>query len=112
MPGKRPTPVGPQADLCAACSHLRGDGENFGHGTGYGCMEKGCLTPRASKCPRFVEAKDKPTHPTERDCERDAPPGFLTSGDRYEGQVWICRCGRRFRHYCDEAEGCGWEARP
>lgn len=109
MPGPKRVPVGPQADECGACRHVRGDGANFGHGTGYGCMEKGCLTPMASKCPRFVEIADKPKHQSWKDCEAGAPHGFLTSGERYDGQVWICPCGRRFIHYCDESEGCSWE---
>ena len=26
-----------------------------------------------------------------------------------EGDVWSCSCGRKYEHFCDEAEGCGWQ---
>lgn len=43
-------------------------------------------------------------------CENSAPPGFLTSGHRQDGERWVCPdCGAQWVHACDEAEGCSWE---
>jgi hypothetical protein len=47
----------------------------------------------------------KPRH----NCERYAPPDFLTSGHRQPGERWTCpKCGTVWVHDCDEAEGCCW----
>lgn len=44
------------------------------------------------------------------DCEAMAPPGFLMSGHRQDGEHWRCpACGALWVHVCDEAEGCCWE---
>lgn len=44
----------------------------------------------------------------DHDCETAAPPGYLQTGERQEGEVWRCKCGREWRHVCDEDEGCLW----
>lgn len=51
---------------------------------------------------------------TPHKCEASAPRGFLTSGQRQDGERWKCPdCGRVWIHVCDEAEGCAWfPARP
>lgn len=46
----------------------------------------------------------------EHDCEASAPPGFLISGYRQDGERWTCPdCGAVWIHSCDEAEGCRWD---
>lgn len=47
---------------------------------------------------------------TLRDCEKAAPPGFLLSPVRQNGERWTCSCGRAWKHVCDEAEGCYWQS--
>lgn len=43
-------------------------------------------------------------------CEAQAPGGFLTSGERQDGERWTCpSCGKVWEHICDESEGCRWE---
>ena len=48
------------------------------------------------------------------DCEKElqdqewAVPK-LRSSQASEGDLWTCVCGRKYEHYCSEAEGCGWQ---
>lgn len=42
-----------------------------------------------------------------RDCEARLPEQ-LRNGGGDDGQLWVCTCGRLWRHDCDEAEGCSW----
>jgi hypothetical protein len=41
-----------------------------------------------------------------RCCERLVP----SAGTAQDGEAWTCpKCGRKWVHVCDEAEGCCWE---
>lgn len=43
-------------------------------------------------------------------CEAQAPPGFLLSGSRQDGERWTCpACGKKWIHVCGEVDGCRWE---
>lgn len=50
-----------------------------------------------------------PTHQTLRDCERALLKQHPGHAQAQDGEIWICVCGRHFRHFCDEAEGCCWD---
>lgn len=35
---------------------------------------------------------------------------WATDGNRNDGDTWRCHeCHKLYAHYCDEAEGCGWD---
>lgn len=48
------------------------------------------------------------------DCEKHEPEkGWLISGSRQDGERWTCpKCRAVWVHYCEEAEGCGWQRLP
>jgi hypothetical protein len=40
-------------------------------------------------------------------------PDKSETGYTQDGERWWCpACGRCWVHYCDEAEGCGWDRQP
>lgn len=65
------------------------------------CTNKYCGKPAPSPAPQ----------PEPHDCLTSGPGYYLFSGDRQDGENWTCpTCGKRWVHWCDEAEGCSWEA--
>lgn len=44
-----------------------------------------------------------------RQCERELKNRADYDKFRCRPAVFVCSCGRRWDHVCDEAEGCGWE---
>ena len=39
---------------------------------------------------------------------QQAQGASVSNGRAKDGAKWMCDCGRRFVHVCDEAEGCYW----
>jgi hypothetical protein len=57
-----------------------------------------------------TQTGNRPTkHRTLRDCDRELSRQRPQHAQAPDGEIWICPCGRRFEHICDEAEGCRWD---
>jgi hypothetical protein len=59
------------------------------------------------------DARARPTkHRPLRDCERTLEAQRPNHAQAQDGEIWICPCGKRLEHVCDEAEGCSWDLMP
>lgn len=56
----------------------------------------------------MTRTEKRPVHQTLRDCDRELSRQYPQQAQASDGEIWICPCGRRFEHLCDEAEGCSW----
>jgi len=41
-------------------------------------------------------------------CQRELEKRYPDQAQAQDGALWICSCGKVYRHMCDEAEGCYW----